>query len=87
MIKKEFVVTVEQGLHARPASLLVRTCRKWECSMTLNTMEKQGNPKSILEVLSCGVKCGDKVTIAVEGKDEEEAMKSIEALFKGNFQE
>lgn len=87
MIKREFVVMMEQGLHARPASVLVRTCQKWACNIMLNTEEKAGNSKSILGVLSCGLKCGDRVVVTAEGKDEDKAMRSIEALFKSGFQE
>ena len=40
--------------------------------------EKRVNAKSIMGMMSLGLDAGEKVTVSVEGADEEEAMKGIE---------
>jgi phosphocarrier protein HPr len=84
MIKKTFVLTSEEGLHARPASLLAKTAMKFKCDIAMVREGDQGKvyqPKSILSILSLGASCGDRITFTLNGEDEEIAMESIENLF------
>lgn len=89
MITKTFEIKAEEGLHARPASMLAKIAMK--CKSDLG-MHKEGNtakmyqPKSILSIMSLGACKGDRITFTAEGEDEEESMKSIELLIESNFQ-
>ena len=47
-------------------------------SIYLENGEKRVNAKSIMGMMSLGLDAGEKVTVSVEGADEEEAMKGIE---------
>ena len=82
MKKKEFNVTAETGIHARPATLLVQTASKFQSEINLEYKEKSVNLKSIMGVMSLGVGQGSDVTITAEGEDEEEAIKAIEETMK-----
>ena len=44
----------------------------------LENEEKRVNAKSIMGMMSLGLDAGEKVTVSIEGADEEEAMKGIE---------
>ncbi|WP_296111707.1 phosphocarrier protein HPr [uncultured Limosilactobacillus sp.] len=78
MEKRDFHVTAETGIHARPATILVQTASKFSSDINLVYNEKNVNLKSIMGVMSLGVGQGADVTITAEGDDEADAMKAIE---------
>jgi phosphotransferase system HPr (HPr) family protein len=49
--------------------------------------EKQANAKSIMQVLSLGVKQFGELEITAEGPDEKEAIQTLTTLVKSNFAE
>ncbi|MBU9674386.1 phosphocarrier protein HPr [Planococcus sp. CP5-4] len=82
MIEKQYTITDEAGIHARPASALVGSISKFQSDITLGFNGKQVNLKSILGVMSLGIASGSTVTIAADGTDEEEAMAKIDEVLK-----
>jgi phosphocarrier protein HPr len=87
MIEKQYTITNEQGLHARPASLLVQAANQSKSTVMVVKEEKEFNAKSILGIMSLGAQKGDQITIKIDGPDEGETDSRIEALFKDNFGE
>ena len=77
MEKKDFHVTAETGIHARPATLLVQAASKFNSDITLSYQDKSVNLKSIMGVMSLGVGQGADVTITADGADEANAIKAI----------
>jgi len=89
MIEKTFTVGAEEGLHARPASVLAKECMKFTCDLALTkagNTEKVFQPKSILSIMTIGATKGDVVTITANGEDEEAAMAKLTELFETNFE-
>ncbi|HJV30906.1 MAG TPA: phosphocarrier protein HPr [Bacillales bacterium] len=82
MAEKQFKVIAETGIHARPATLLVQTASKFDSEISLEYKGKKVNLKSIMGVMSLGVGQGADITIAAEGSDQEEALRSIEETLK-----
>ena len=85
---KEFTYTITdpQGIHARPAGLLVKEAASF--ADTNITIGKDGNDvdlKRILGVMSLGAKQGDEITIKCDGADEDAAAAKIEAFLKENM--
>ncbi|MGN1317475.1 MAG: HPr family phosphocarrier protein [Lachnospirales bacterium] len=75
MVKKS--ITVGNNMGDRPIPTLVATAGKFASSIHLQMDEKTINLKSIMGVISIGNLFGNNVTITAEGKDEEEACKTI----------
>jgi phosphotransferase system HPr (HPr) family protein len=75
------------GLHARPAALLVKTAAAFKSDVALVKGDKSVNAKSILAVMSAGVKAGDTIIVRATGEDEEQALEAITALIKSGFNE
>ncbi|TNK86865.1 phosphocarrier protein HPr, partial [Mycoplasmopsis pullorum] len=77
---KEFTCVIADpiGLHARPATILVGTAAKFKSDSKIVSNGREGNLKSIMNVMALGVKHGATVTIKVSGDDEEDAMVAIE---------
>ncbi|KYH29867.1 MULTISPECIES: HPr family phosphocarrier protein [Clostridium] len=84
MVKKEAIVKSSTGLHARPATLLVKKASSFKSEIYLEYNDKKANVKSLIGVLSLGVTKDSKVTITASGDDEtlaaEEMAKLIESL-------
>ncbi|MDQ0341443.1 phosphocarrier protein HPr [Lederbergia wuyishanensis] len=82
MIEKQFTVTSDTGIHARPATMLVQTASRFSSDVQLEYKDKKVNLKSIMGVMSLGIGKGANITISTDGNDEEEAMAGIEELFQ-----
>ena len=82
MEQKDFNITAETGIHARPATLLVQAASKFGSDINLEYKGKSVNLKSIMGVMSLGVGQGADVTITAEGDDEAEAIAAIEETMK-----
>lgn len=80
MIQKQFVITSEVGLHARPATLLVQEASRFSSEVELEYDSKKVNVKSIMGVMSLGIPQGGEFDLIIEGNDEIEAFQAIEAL-------
>jgi phosphocarrier protein HPr len=82
MIAKDYLITSVEGLHARPATNLVRLVKKYKSATSLKKGNKSVKLNSMLNILSMALKGGDTITILVEGEDEAAAAAAIEAFFK-----
>lgn len=81
----EFVVTDPQGIHARPAGLLVKEAKKFESNISVFKGARKGDFKKIFTIMALGVKQGETIKVQVEGADEEQAASAVEAFLKENF--
>lgn len=71
------------GIHARPASDLVNYCKQFSnTSIHIIKGEKQLNAKSIISLLSGGLKKGLEVTVSTEGENEEEVCRKVIAFIQ-----
>lgn len=77
MIEKELVINNKTGLHARPASIFVETADQFNSEVEVIFDGISVNAKSIIGVLSLGVGQGDTIKLRINGKDEEEAMRTM----------
>lgn len=82
MEKRQFKITVETGIHARPATLLVQTASKFDSNISLEYGDKSVNLKSIMGVMSLGVGEGAEITISADGDDAKEALDAIAKTMK-----
>lgn len=82
MEKRDFHVTAETGIHARPATLLVQSASKFNSEVTLQYGDKSVNLKSIMGVMSLGVGQNADVTVSADGDDEKEAIEALADTMK-----
>ena len=87
MIQKTAVVKNKLGLHARPAALLVQTASRFSSDITFSKDGFTVNGKSIMGVLMLAAGSGSEVIVAADGKDEEQVIEEIFALFEQGFGE
>ena len=71
------------GLHARPATIAVSAASKFGCDVMVQYNGRQINMKSIMAVMSLGVPTQAEITIVCNGAGEEDAIKAIEDILRG----
>jgi len=80
MQERQVVISNLNGMHARPAAVLVREAMKHSADITL---EKEGhleNGKSLLGLLMLAADHGATITLRVNGSDEIRTADSLHAL-------
>ena len=80
MISKDVVVNNGTGLHARPATLLVKKASSFKSDVSIEFNGKKANVKSLIGVLSLGVTKGATITVLANGDDEALAVEEIAGL-------
>ena len=80
MVSKEVVVNNGTGLHARPATLLVKKASSFKSDVSIEFNGKKANVKSLIGVLSLGVTKGANITVTASGDDEALAAEEIANL-------
>lgn len=86
MGEKTLKIRHEAGLHARPASLFVKTSNRFACDIEVVYDGREVNAKSILSVLTLGAGQDAVVTVRAEGEDAEEALEALAHLVESNFE-
>lgn len=81
----KYVIKDEQGIHARPAGLLVKQAAGYESAVTIGKDGKDADAKRIFAVMGLGVKQGTEITVKADGADEDKAIAELEAFFKENL--
>ncbi|MCG8473734.1 MAG: phosphoenolpyruvate--protein phosphotransferase [Desulfobacterales bacterium] len=75
------------GLHARPAASLVSCVGQFSSRVTLEKAGKVVSARSINQVATLAVKCGDDVILRACGDDATEAIEALKALHADHFGE
>ncbi|MBO5981805.1 MAG: HPr family phosphocarrier protein [Clostridia bacterium] len=85
MLSKEITLVNSVGLHARPATFFIQKANSYRCSVWIENNSRRANAKSLLGVLSLGVRQGDSVTLIADGIDENEAIEGLCSLILSGF--
>lgn len=83
--RAQIAVMHPSGLHARPAAAFVRTAGRFRSAIRVAHAGREADAKSILEVLTLGVRAGATVDVEAEGDDAREAVESLVALAARGF--
>ena len=87
MVSKDVTITNKLGLHARPAAMLVKTASKYSSDILFRKGNLEVNGKSIMGVMMLAAEQGSKITVIVDGDDEQEALKELIRIFEMKFGE
>ncbi len=78
----KYVITDPEGIHARPAGLLVKKAASYASTIMIGKGEKSADAKRIFGVMGLDVQQGDEVTVRVQGNDEAVAAAEFERFLK-----
>lgn len=78
---KQFSYQIEDpnGLHARPAGQLVSVAKRYACAVRVRLGEKEVDGKRLLAMMSLGALHGSELRFTLDGTDEDEAARALEA--------
>lgn len=86
-VEARFVIANPMGLHARPAAALVTCAGGFDSRITLGRDGRWVSARSINQVATLAVACGEEVTLRAEGADAREAIEALTALHAVHFNE
>lgn len=86
-IETTVTLLTEDGLHARPAGLLVKIAGQFQSKVELSANGMTKNAKSIMSLMSMGLKGGEEILLKADGDDAAQAIDTIKKLFESRFQE
>ena len=86
-LSRTVTVLNPQGLHARPADLLVRMASQFESTIMIGKGSEFVDCKSILSLLTLGAAQGTELMLRADGADAASALESIEELFASGFKD
>ena len=77
---KEFSYVIQdpEGLHARPAGLIVKLAQTFNSAVTFQANDKSADGKRLFAVMKLAVKCGQELRVTVEGEDKDAALGALE---------
>lgn len=87
MKSRKLNIVNPSGLHLRPAGLLCQTSMKFKSNVIILVGNKEINAKSVLSVMTCGVRCGDSIEVQCKGEDEEAALEAVCSLIETGLEE
>ena len=82
MITQEITLKNEEGLHARPATEIAKNASKYSCDIKLDVRGTEYNAKSVLNIMSAGIKNNTQIKIICDGVDENQALAEMLELFE-----
>ncbi len=85
MVSFKYTITDEVGIHARPASLLVKEAKNYTDDIKISCNGKTVDPRKLMALLSIGAKQGQEVVVEVAGENEAETAAKLEEYFKSNL--
>ena len=79
---KEFTyrITDAEGLHARPAGLIVKLSQTFPCAIRLSANDKSADAKRLFSVMKLAAKCGQELRVVAEGEDEDIAIQALQTF-------
>ena len=69
MTEKQATISIPEGLTAKTTTAIIEKANEFPCSIIFDSQDRRVNGKSLLGVLSLGLKCGDTVLLSASGDD------------------
>jgi phosphocarrier protein HPr len=86
-VSRTLMVNNPQGIHARPANLIVRLAQQFQSRIEFAKENHRVDGKSILELLTLAAVKGTQLEVEATGPDAQQALDALAALFAENFSE
>jgi phosphocarrier protein len=72
-----FTIDDKDGIHARPAGILVQRMQGYSSEITFEKGEKKADGKRLFAVMKMAVRQGDKLIVTADGTDEDDAIAAV----------
>ena len=85
VVEATVVIRNKMGLHARPATQLVKLAQSFNAEITLIKQDKSASATSVLGIMMLGSHSGESITVQASGADAQAALDSVIALISCEF--
>lgn len=86
-VRRTFKIVNRLGLHARPASALVKLAAGFKAEIFVEKEGQRARSTSVIELLLLCGQPGSEITVVAVGDDAEQAVEAIGSLIGGRFGE
>ena len=86
-LSRTFTIVNEVGIHARPASMIVKCLLQFQSEVFIEKDGKRVNGKSIMGILMLAASKGSQIRIEAEGPDAQDALEAVGELIRSKFGE
>jgi multiphosphoryl transfer protein len=83
VLTRRVSVSLEHGIHARPAALLAGAVKGFAAEVTLLARGREASARSTVALMTLGVRKGDEVEIRASGNDAAAALSAVEGALRG----
>lgn len=80
MTKITYTIQDQDGIHARPAGLIVKKMKEFQSNITLACGKETVDIKKLFALMGLGAKQGDIITVTADGIDELAAIEAIKKM-------
>lgn len=80
MYQKTVTITAPHGIHTRPAALLVKEAKSFDCDVIVECNGKQASAKSLFKLQTLGLYQGVEVTVIAQGEQAQQAVDRVSEL-------
>ena len=70
MVEFKYILTGDEGLHARPAGNFVKKAQSYAEKITVTKNGKTVDAKRLFSIVNMQINKGDEITVTVEGPNE-----------------
>ncbi|MGN0602154.1 MAG: HPr family phosphocarrier protein [Oscillospiraceae bacterium] len=81
----DYTIKDELGIHARPAGMLAKTAKALDSEITITKGGKTVGAAKLMMLMGLGVKCGDTITVTINGGDEEASEAAMKEFLEANL--
>jgi phosphocarrier protein len=87
MKEKSVTIKLDDGIHARPAAILVQKASSYpNTTIKIRRDDVEIDAKSIMSIMMLALTYGSQITIIADGDEEDLAIDEIVNLIENNFQ-
>ena len=81
MVLREVEVTKAEGMNSKNCVLLAQAAMRYKSDVFMEYNGQKANCKSVMGVISLGLRCGDKAILIMRGEDEDDAADDMAGQF------
>lgn len=82
MITQKFLIKNENGLDVKTITKIVNITSGFSSNIDFSVNQNTADAKSIINLMALNVKYNEELLIIIDGKDENEALKSLIMVFE-----
>ncbi|QSX32048.1 HPr family phosphocarrier protein [Shewanella avicenniae] len=82
MYEKTVTIVAQHGIHTRPAAVLVKEAKQFDCDVMVECQGKQASAKSLFKLQTLGLYKGVEVRVFADGDSAETAVDTIAQLLE-----